>query len=174
MATVATRHALSDLSLLKLCPVTPGALFLLLTPSARLLTELWRRRFMSLDKGKQPQPISFFSSLPHIWLDEIFTIFGWLPHLFFVRMQCSPLYCFLDSWRVCLCFISGRTVGRAAFSGNHQWIVHGTANGHGLSSEVRTVLECFPSEFWSEINANPISVLSGSILLPPHLKHCGG
>ncbi|KAG2560215.1 transcription factor LHW-like isoform X2 [Panicum virgatum] len=28
------------------------------------------------------------------------------------------------------------TVGRAAFSGNHQWIVHGTANGHGLSSEV--------------------------------------
>ena len=139
-----------------------------------LLTELWRRRFMSLDKGKQPQPISFFSSLPHIWLDEIFTIFGWLPHLFFVRMQCSPLYCFLDSWRVCLCFISGRTVGRAAFSGNHQWIVHGTANGHGLSSEVRTVLECFPSEFWSEINANPISVLSGSILLPPHLKHCGG
>uniref|UniRef100_A0A804MK24 BHLH domain-containing protein n=2 Tax=Zea mays TaxID=4577 RepID=A0A804MK24_MAIZE len=27
-------------------------------------------------------------------------------------------------------------VGRAAFSGNHQWIVHGTANGHGLSSEV--------------------------------------
>jgi len=88
---VATRHALSDLSLLKLCPVTPGALFLLLTPSARLLTKLWRRRFMSLDKGKQPQPISFFSSLPHIWLDEIFTIFGWLPHHFFVRMQCSLL-----------------------------------------------------------------------------------
>ncbi|KAL6658371.1 hypothetical protein ACP70R_003957 [Stipagrostis hirtigluma subsp. patula] len=28
------------------------------------------------------------------------------------------------------------TVGRAAFTGNHQWIVHGTANGHGLSSEV--------------------------------------
>ncbi|WVZ54337.1 hypothetical protein U9M48_005148 [Paspalum notatum var. saurae] len=28
------------------------------------------------------------------------------------------------------------TVGRAAFSGNHQWIVHGGANGHGLSSEV--------------------------------------
>ncbi|CAL4989510.1 unnamed protein product [Urochloa decumbens] len=28
------------------------------------------------------------------------------------------------------------TVGRAAFSGNHQWIVHGTANGHGLASEV--------------------------------------
>ncbi|AQK58833.1 Putative HLH DNA-binding domain superfamily protein [Zea mays] len=28
------------------------------------------------------------------------------------------------------------TVGRAAFSGNHQWIVRGTANGHGLSSEV--------------------------------------
>ncbi|GJN28244.1 hypothetical protein PR202_gb16348 [Eleusine coracana subsp. coracana] len=28
------------------------------------------------------------------------------------------------------------TVGRAAFTGNHQWIVHGTANGHGLPSEV--------------------------------------
>ncbi|KAK8447270.1 hypothetical protein SEVIR_8G039800v4 [Setaria viridis] len=28
------------------------------------------------------------------------------------------------------------TVGRAAFCGNHQWIVHGTANGHELSSEV--------------------------------------
>ncbi|KAJ1274413.1 hypothetical protein BS78_05G059800 [Paspalum vaginatum] len=28
------------------------------------------------------------------------------------------------------------TVGRAAFSGNLQWIVHGGANGHGLSSEV--------------------------------------
>jgi hypothetical protein len=51
-------------------------------------------------------------------------------------LECNALYCFLDSWRVCLCFISGRTVGRAAFSGNHQWIVHGTANGHGLSSEV--------------------------------------
>ncbi|XP_062197423.1 transcription factor LHW-like isoform X1 [Phragmites australis] len=28
------------------------------------------------------------------------------------------------------------TVGRAAFTGHHQWIAHGTANGHGLSSEV--------------------------------------
>ncbi|KAL6870728.1 hypothetical protein ACP4OV_014576 [Aristida adscensionis] len=32
--------------------------------------------------------------------------------------------------------VSEGTIGRAAFSGNHQWIVHGTANGHGLSSEV--------------------------------------
>ena len=54
---MATRHALSDLSLLNLCPATPpGALFLLLTPSARLLTTLWRHRFMSSDKGKQKQP----------------------------------------------------------------------------------------------------------------------
>uniref|UniRef100_A0A0D9XPA3 BHLH domain-containing protein n=1 Tax=Leersia perrieri TaxID=77586 RepID=A0A0D9XPA3_9ORYZ len=28
------------------------------------------------------------------------------------------------------------TVGRAAFTGNHQWIIHGTANDHGLPSEV--------------------------------------
>ncbi|KAG8088988.1 hypothetical protein GUJ93_ZPchr0011g27584 [Zizania palustris] len=27
-------------------------------------------------------------------------------------------------------------VGRAAFTGNHQWIIHGTANDHGLPSEV--------------------------------------
>ncbi|KAG8076696.1 hypothetical protein GUJ93_ZPchr0006g41352 [Zizania palustris] len=29
-----------------------------------------------------------------------------------------------------------RIVGRAAFTGNHQWIIHGTANDHGLPSEV--------------------------------------
>ncbi|XP_052138558.1 transcription factor LHW-like [Oryza glaberrima] len=28
------------------------------------------------------------------------------------------------------------TIGRAAFTGNHQWIVHETANDHGLRSEV--------------------------------------
>ncbi|XP_006664356.1 transcription factor LHW-like [Oryza brachyantha] len=28
------------------------------------------------------------------------------------------------------------TIGRAAFTGNHQWIVHDTANDHGLRSEV--------------------------------------
>uniref|UniRef100_A0A0D3HIH0 BHLH domain-containing protein n=1 Tax=Oryza barthii TaxID=65489 RepID=A0A0D3HIH0_9ORYZ len=28
------------------------------------------------------------------------------------------------------------TVGRAAFTGNHQWIIHGTANDHGIPSEV--------------------------------------
>ncbi|KAF0918009.1 hypothetical protein E2562_021701 [Oryza meyeriana var. granulata] len=28
------------------------------------------------------------------------------------------------------------TVGRAAFTGNHQWIIHGIANDHGLPSEV--------------------------------------
>ncbi|XP_066336381.1 transcription factor LHW-like isoform X1 [Miscanthus floridulus] len=39
-----------------------------------------------------------------------------------------------DSWRLYPVFCFGRTVGRAAFSGNHQWIVHGTTNGHGLSS----------------------------------------
>lgn len=69
---MATRHALSDLSLLKLCPVTPGALLLLLTPSARLLTKLWRLKFISLDKGKQLlQPCYFFLFFTFsIWLDE--------------------------------------------------------------------------------------------------------
>ena len=84
---MATRHALSDLSLLNLCPATPpGALFLLLTPSARLLTTLWRRRFMSSDKGKQKQPhpaISFsYLLLPAFFgLDRIFTFLVWPLHL---------------------------------------------------------------------------------------------
>uniref|UniRef100_A0A453HMY4 Transcription factor MYC/MYB N-terminal domain-containing protein n=1 Tax=Aegilops tauschii subsp. strangulata TaxID=200361 RepID=A0A453HMY4_AEGTS len=28
------------------------------------------------------------------------------------------------------------TIGRVAFTGSHQWIIHGTADDHGLSSEV--------------------------------------
>ena len=143
---MATRHALSDLSLLNLCPATPpGALFLLLTPSARLLTTLWRRRFMSSDKGKQKQPhpaISFsYLLLPAFFgLDRIFTFLVWPLHLLAPRL----LLGLSDSWRLYPVFCFGRTVGRAAFSGNHQWIVHGTANGHGLSSEVRPVLSASP------------------------------
>ncbi|CAM0874555.1 unnamed protein product [Alopecurus aequalis] len=34
------------------------------------------------------------------------------------------------------------TVGRAAFTGNHQWIVHRTADDHGLSSEVASEMHC--------------------------------
>ncbi|KAK1647063.1 hypothetical protein QYE76_064868 [Lolium multiflorum] len=34
------------------------------------------------------------------------------------------------------------TVGRAAFTGNHQWIVHRTADDHGLSSEVASEMDC--------------------------------
>jgi hypothetical protein len=63
---VATLHALSDLSLLNLClcPATLGALFLQLTPSAGLLTTIWRRRFMSSDKGKQKQQPQPFLLVP--------------------------------------------------------------------------------------------------------------
>jgi hypothetical protein len=39
--------------------------------------------------------------------------------------------CSSRSW-----IVVGRTVGRAAFTGNHQWIIHGTANDHGIPSEV--------------------------------------
>ena len=127
---MATRHALSDLSLLNLCPATPpGALLLLLTPSARLLTTLWRRRFMSSDKGKHKKKKGNRSRFLLLLIS---------------LLERDDLGCSLDSdsWRLrraCV-FVLGRTVGRAAFSGNHQWIVHGTANGHGLSSEVRPVL----------------------------------
>uniref|UniRef100_A0ACD5X3F6 Uncharacterized protein n=1 Tax=Avena sativa TaxID=4498 RepID=A0ACD5X3F6_AVESA len=34
------------------------------------------------------------------------------------------------------------TVGRAAFTGNHQWIVRSTADDHGLSSEVASEMHC--------------------------------
>lgn len=34
------------------------------------------------------------------------------------------------------------TIGRAAFTGNHQWIVHDPANDHNLRPEVRFVLPC--------------------------------
>jgi hypothetical protein len=51
MATAAIRHALLDLSLLKLCLRWSGAL-LLMAPCARSLRKLWRPRFMSSEKGK--------------------------------------------------------------------------------------------------------------------------
>ena len=104
---MATRHALSDLSLLNLCPATPpGALFLLLTPSARLLTTLWRRRFMSSDKGKQKQPQPFLSliySSPHFLVRQNLHLLGLAT-----PSSCSWFGCSLD-YRIhggyTLCFV---------------------------------------------------------------------
>jgi hypothetical protein len=39
-------------------------------------------------------------------------------------------------------FVSFSTIGRAAVTGNHQWIVHDAVNDHKLRSEVQFPLLC--------------------------------
>jgi hypothetical protein len=45
-------------------------------------------------------------------------------------------------------FVFASTIGRAAFTGNHQWIIHDPANEHNLRSEVQFLF----SPLWTDIN----------------------
>lgn len=62
-------------------------------------------------------------------------------------------------------FVFVSTIGRAAFTGNHLWIIHDPANDHSLRSEVQFLH--FPCEL---ILMLPNSSFPWSTLLPPYLK----